>query len=56
MRPLFSAEGPRGRRRELDLLTRVRTVNGRPLMIHVEIEARASQGMEERLWRYRNQI
>jgi predicted transposase YdaD len=50
------AEGPRGRRRELDLLVRVRTVNGRPLMIHVEIEARASPEMEERLWRYRNQI
>jgi len=50
------AGGPRGRRRELDLLVRVRTVNGRPLLIHVEIEARASPGMEERLWRYRNQI
>ncbi|HSS75770.1 MAG TPA: Rpn family recombination-promoting nuclease/putative transposase, partial [Thermoanaerobaculia bacterium] len=50
------AEGPRGRRRELDLLVRVRTANGRPLLIHVEIEARASPGMEERLWRYRNQI
>ncbi len=50
------AEGPKGRRRELDLLVRVRTVNGRPLLIHVEIEARASPGMEERLWRYRNQI
>jgi hypothetical protein len=50
------AGGPRGRRRELDLLVRVRTVNGRPLLIHVEVEARASPGMEERLWRYRNQI
>jgi predicted transposase YdaD len=48
--------GPRGRRRELDLLVRVRTVSGRPLMIHVEIEARASPEMEERLRRYRNQI
>jgi len=36
------AGGPRGPRRELDLLVRIRTVNGRPLMIHVEIEARAS--------------
>jgi uncharacterized protein DUF4351/putative YhgA-like transposase len=50
------AGGPNGRRRELDLLVRVRTVNGRPLLIHVEIEARASPGMEERLWRYHNQI
>ncbi|MFY9822387.1 MAG: Rpn family recombination-promoting nuclease/putative transposase [Thermoanaerobaculia bacterium] len=49
-------EGPRGRRRELDLLVRVRTANGRPLLIHVEVEARASPEMEERLWRYRNQI
>ncbi len=52
---LFSG-GPRGRRRELDLLVRVRTVHGRPLLIHVEIEARAKPGMEERLWRYLNQI
>jgi len=48
--------GPRGKRRELDLLVRVRTVSGRPLMIHVEVEARASPEMEERLWHYRNQI
>ena len=50
------AGGPHGRRREPDLLVRIRTVDGRPLLIHVEIEARASRGMEERLWRYRNQI
>ena len=50
------AGGPRGRRRELDLLVRVRTVNGRTLLIHVEVEARASRGMGERLWRYHNQI
>jgi hypothetical protein len=50
------AGGPHGRRRELDLLVRIRTVNGRPLLIHVEIEARANPRMEERLWRYRNQI
>jgi len=48
--------GPRGRRRELDLLVRVRTASGRPVMIHVEVEARASPEMEERLRRYRNQI
>ena len=52
---LFSG-GPHGRRRELDLLVRVRTVHERPLLIHVEIEARAKPGMEERLWRYFNQI
>src|SRR5258706_8855998 len=52
---LFAGD-PRGRRRELDLLVRIRIVNGRPLLIHIEVEARASLGMEERLWRYRNQI
>jgi hypothetical protein len=50
------AGGPHGQRQEPDLLVRVRTVNGAPLLIHVEIEARAKPGMEERLWRYRNQI
>jgi hypothetical protein len=50
------AGGPHGRRRELDLLVRVHTVQGRPFLIHVEIEARAKPGMEERLWRYCNQI
>ncbi|MBW8874816.1 MAG: Rpn family recombination-promoting nuclease/putative transposase [Acidobacteria bacterium] len=50
------AEGPHGRRRELDLLVRVHTTAGSPLLIHVEIEARASPRMELRLWRYRNQI
>jgi hypothetical protein len=50
------AGGPHGQRQEPDLLVRIRTVNGGPLLIHVEIEARASPGMEERLWRYRNQI
>ena len=49
-------EGPHGRRRELDLLVRVRTTGGSPYLIHVEIEARASPKMELRLWRYRNQI
>jgi len=50
------AGGPHGRRRELDLLVRVRTTGSRPILIHVEIEARASLRMQERLWRYRNQI
>jgi Putative transposase, YhgA-like len=50
------AGGPHGRRRELDLLVRVRTVQGSSLLIHVEIEVRAKPGMEERLWRYFNQI
>src|SRR6185312_15360966 len=50
------ARGPHGDRRELDLLVRVRTLDGRPLLIHVEIEARASRGMAERLWRYRSQL
>src|SRR5947209_6264 len=50
------AGGPHGRRREMDLLVRIRTVDGSPLLIHVEIEARASRGMDERLWRYRSQI
>ncbi|HEX3554306.1 MAG TPA: Rpn family recombination-promoting nuclease/putative transposase [Thermoanaerobaculia bacterium] len=50
------AGGPHGRRRELDLLVRVRTTAGSPCLVHVEIEARASPGMKERLWRYKNQI
>ncbi len=50
------AGGPHGRRRELDLLVCVRTTGGSPHLIHVEIEARASPGMKDRLWRYRNQI
>src|SRR3954470_1066094 len=50
------AGGPPGHRRELDLLVRVRTASGGPLLIHVEIEARAKRGMGKRLWRYRNQI
>src|SRR4051794_10568081 len=52
----FFAGGPHGRRRELDLLVRVRTRDGSSLLIHVEIEARAKPGMEVRLWRYKNQI
>ncbi len=48
--------GPHGRRRELDLLVRIRTTGSLPVLIHVEIEARASPGMRQRLWRYHNQI
>jgi predicted transposase YdaD len=50
------AGGPHGRRRELDLLVRVRTTESLRILIHIEIEARASQRMQKRLWRYRNQI
>jgi predicted transposase YdaD len=52
---LFTA-GPHGRRRELDLLARVSTLDGHPHLIHVEIEARASQGMKKRLRRYNCQV
>jgi hypothetical protein len=47
-----------GRRRELDLLARVSFLdeNRESLLIHVEVEARATSGMGRRLWRYRNQI
>jgi hypothetical protein len=52
---LFTIEG---RRRELDLLVRVSFLDEHreSLLIHVEIEARATAGMGRRLWRYRNQI
>ena len=40
--------GPRGRRRKLDLLVRVRTASGRPVMIHVEVEARASPEIDRK--------
>ena len=48
---------PVGRRRELDLLARV-PLEGEKLhlLVHVEIEARASAGMEQRLWRYYMQL
>jgi hypothetical protein len=58
---------PVGRRRELDLLARV-PLEGGPmeqgpmeqgkmhLLIHVEIEARARAGMDQRLWRYYMQL
>ncbi len=47
-----------GRRRELDLLVRVSFLDEsrESLLIHVEVEARATAGMGRRLWRYRNQI
>ena len=44
----------RTNRNWLDLLVRI--LDGRPHLIHVEIEARASEGMKDRLWRYGNQI
>jgi predicted transposase YdaD len=50
------AGGPHGRRRELDLLVRIHSLDDRPLLIHVEIEARASRKMKDRLWSYCNQI
>jgi Domain of unknown function (DUF4351)/Putative transposase, YhgA-like len=50
------AGGPHGRRRELDLLIRIQAPDGRPLLIHIEIEARGSKGMKDRLWSYCNQI
>src|SRR5687768_5841972 len=48
---------PTGDRRELDLLVRV-PVEGEEmcLLIHVEIEARARGGMDQRLWRYYMQV
>jgi hypothetical protein len=47
-----------GRRRELDLLVRVPLLgqSRESLLIHVEVEARATSGMGRRLWRYHNQI
>ncbi len=47
-----------GRRRELDLLAEVAFLEAfeTPLLIHVEVEARARLHMGRRLWRYRKQI
>ncbi len=47
-----------GRRRELDLLAEVAFLeaSGPPLLVHVEVEARARPDMGRRLWRYRKQI
>jgi hypothetical protein len=49
---------PRGQRRELDLLARipVRTGGGRSVLVHVEIEARASPEIGSRLRGYANLI
>ena len=48
---------PTGRRRELDLLAQVPVEDGAMLLlIHVEIEARARTGMDQRLWGYYMQI
>ena len=48
---------PTGRRRELDLLARIPAEDGTTvLLVHVEIEARARAGMDQRLWRYYMQI
>jgi predicted transposase YdaD len=47
-----------GRRRELDLLAEVSFLETfePPLLVHVEVEARARLDMGRRLWRYRRQI
>jgi hypothetical protein len=47
-----------GQRRELDLLVRVSFLgeNRESLLIHVEVEARATPAMGRRLWLYRHQI
>jgi hypothetical protein len=47
-----------GRRRELDLLARVPFLGEgqESLLVHVEVEARATSGMGRRLFLYRNQI
>jgi hypothetical protein len=52
---LFTLEG---RRRELDLLVEVAFLEASdpPLLVHVEVEARARPDMGRRLWRYRKQI
>jgi hypothetical protein len=47
-----------GRRRELDFLAEVSLLKdgGSPLLVHVEVEARARPEMGRRLWHYRHQI
>jgi hypothetical protein len=50
-------DGPQARRREVDLLVRVRRRGLRgPLLVHVEIEARARSGIARRLRAYSAQI
>src|SRR6185436_16235804 len=46
-----------GGRRELDLLAKVPVATGgREVLVHVEIESKASAQMDQRLWRYFMQI
>jgi len=54
----FFTDWPRGRRRELDLLAKIpaRTGGDRSVLVHVEIEARASPEIGSRLRSYGNQI
>ena len=48
---------PTGNRRELDLLAKVPKEEGNAdLLVHVEIESKASTGMDQRLWQYYMQI
>lgn len=48
---------PEGDRREMDLLAEVPlAADDRPLLVHVEIEARARRTMKDRLWRYYMQL
>ncbi len=54
----FFTDSLKGTRRELDLLAKVplRQKRREHLLVHVEIEARATDGMARRLWGYRSQI
>jgi hypothetical protein len=53
----FFTDGPKGRRREVDLLARVHRRGSRgTLLVHVEIEARARAGIGRRLRAYSAQI
>jgi uncharacterized protein DUF4351 len=46
-------DSPEGRRREIDFLAEVPLRGkGRPILVHVEIEATARTGMGQRLWHY----
>ena len=48
---------PKGTRRELDLLAQILLHDSDDfLLVHVEIEARATEGMGRRMWGYRSQI
>ena len=49
---------PHGKRREVDLLARVpvRGTKVSPVLVHVEIEAKARAGMDLRMWGYHMQI